>query len=366
MPRHLALLTAAAVCAATLAWLLLLATPLRAGATACPDLASAAGAAAELPQLKSLLVSWRGGVILEHHARGVRPNAPANVKSVSKSVISALVGIAIERRLIKSVQEPASAYLPELRRDRDPRKRAITIEDLLTMRSGLESTSGEHYGQWVRSRNWVRHVLTRPMVSEPGTTMEYSTGTSHLLSAILTRVSGTSTWAFAGRALARPLGFQLARWTRDPQGIYLGGNEMLMTPAQMRAFGELYLNDGRVGSRQVVPAAWVAASCVPRTVSRWDPGREYGYGWWIDDVGGRTACFAWGFGGQYVFVFRDVQLVVVATSSTAVSDDRWDYRDRLLSLVAREVVAPLQGAGSQCGEQTGSEDASRWSRPLER
>jgi CubicO group peptidase (beta-lactamase class C family) len=359
MPRHLTLLTWAAVCAAILAPLLLLAAPLRAGAVACPDLASAAGAAAELPQLKSLVVSWRGEVVLEHHARGVRPNAPANVKSVSKSVISALVGIAIERRLIKGVQEPASTYLPALGRDPDPRKRAITIEDLLTMRSGLESTSGEQYRQWVRSRNWVRHVLTRPMVSEPGTTMEYSTGTSHLLSAILTRVSGTSTWAFAERALARPLGFQLARWTRDPQGIYLGGNEMLMTPAQMRAFGELYLNDGRVAGKQVVPAAWVAATCVPRTVSRWDPGREYGYGWWIDDIGGRTACFAWGFGGQYIFVFRDLQLVVVAVSSATVSDDRWDYRDRLLTLVAREVVAPLMGSGSGCGEQTAGGDASR-------
>jgi CubicO group peptidase (beta-lactamase class C family) len=351
MPQHPELLSRLVVSAAILTCLLGSARP--AQAADCPDLASAAPAAAELPQLKSLLVSWRGRVILEHHARGVRSNAPANVKSVSKSVISALVGIAIERRLIKSVSEPISTYFPELRRDPDARKRAITIDDLLTMRSGLESTSGPQYGPWVRSRNWVRHILTRPLVSEPGTTMEYSTGTSHLLSAILTKVSKTSTWQFAQRVLARPLGFQLARWTRDPQGIYLGGNEMLMTPAQMRALGELYLNEGRVDGRQVVPAAWVATSCEPRTVSRWDPGREYGYGWWIDEIGGQQACFAWGFGGQYIMVFRDLQLVVVATSSTAVNDERWDYRDKLLSVVARDIVGPVSAADSGCGGQTG-------------
>ncbi len=98
------------------------------------------------------------------------------------------------------------------------------------------------------------------MVSDPGTSMEYSTGTSHVLSAILTKVSGTSTWAFARDALTRPLGFTLARWPRDPQGIYFGGNDMLLTPRQMVSVGELYLRDGQAGGRQVVSAAWVAAS----------------------------------------------------------------------------------------------------------
>jgi CubicO group peptidase (beta-lactamase class C family) len=320
------------------------------------DIAAASRAAAELPQLRSLLVSWRGRMILEHHARGVRGGNLANVKSVSKSVISALVGIALDLGLIKSVTSPLSTFFPELRRDPDPRKRAITIEDLLTMRSGLESTSGAQYGPWVRSRNWVRHILTRPLVSDPGTTMEYSTGSSHLLSAVLTKVAGTSTWQFARRRLAGPLGIQLARWTRDPQGIYLGGNEMLMTPAQMIAFGELYLNEGRSGGKQVVSSAWVATSCEPRTVSRWDPGREYGYGWWIDDIGGHRACFAWGFGGQYVFVIRDLQLVVVAISSTAGGEERWDHRDRLLSLVAQHVIEPVAAITSDMRRAEESRD----------
>jgi CubicO group peptidase (beta-lactamase class C family) len=303
-------------------------------------------AASELPQLRTLLVSWHGRLAAEYHGRGVRPDAPANVKSVSKSIIAALVGIAIERGLIKGIAEPIVTYFPELRRDADARKPAITIEDLVTMRAGLESTSGRNYGAWVRSGNWVRHALRQPMVSEPGGAMEYSTGSSHLLSAILTKASGTSTWQFAQESLAAPLGFRLAIWPTDPQGIYFGGNEMLLTPKQMIAIGELYLHRGRVNGRQVVPAAWVDASCVPRTTSAWDSDRRYGYGWWIQEIGPATACFAWGYGGQYILVFRDLDLVVAATSSTAVSEERRGHRRRLLQLIEDRVLRTIRsGSG---------------------
>jgi CubicO group peptidase (beta-lactamase class C family) len=240
--------------------------------------------------------------------------------------------------LIPSTDAPIVRWYPELRKDPDRRKQSITIGNLLSMQTGLESTSGENYGRWVSSRNWVRAALDRPMLSDPGTSMEYSTGTSHILSAILTRATGRSTHQFASDALAVPLGITLARWPRDPQGIYMGGNEMLMTPRQMVAYGELYLNRGRARGRQIVSAQWVDTSCVPRTRSRWDPDREYGYGWWIQDFGGHRACFAWGFGGQYIWVFRDLDLVVVATSATTVSEDRWGYRRQLFDLLVRHVL----------------------------
>ena len=306
------------------------------------DLSRARALAAGLPQLHSLLVSHRGQLVLEYYAPKQGANRLANIKSASKSLISTLVGIAIARKLIPGLDTPIARWFPELRKDPDRRKQTITIGNLLTMQSGLESTSGEHYGTWVSSRNWVRHALARPMVSEPGTTMEYSTGTSHILSAILTKASRTSTHQFASEVLARPLGITLARWTRDPQGIYLGGNEMLMTPRQMIAFGELYLNRGRARGRQVVPAEWVDTSCVPRTRSRWDPDREYGYGWWIQDFDGQRACFAWGFGGQYVMVFRDLDLVVVITSATTVSEDRRGYRRQLFDLIEREILPQVK------------------------
>ena len=299
----------------------------------------ARSAAASLPRLHSLIVSQRGTTLLEYYAKGpAAAGRTTNVKSISKSVVSTLVGIAIERGLIKSVNEPIGRFFPQLSRDADPRKARVTIEDLLTMRSGLVTTSFDNYGSWVRSRNWIDYILTRPLESDPGQTMEYSTGNSHLLSAILTRATRQTTWAFAQEALARPLGFSLSQWPRDPQGLYFGGNDMLMTPRQLVALGELYLNRGRRGERQVVPTAWVDSSCTGRGRSRFNPDQTYGYGWWQRDFGGRDACFAWGYGGQYVMVFRDLGLVVVTTSSTAVSDERRDHRRQIFDIVERLIL----------------------------
>jgi CubicO group peptidase (beta-lactamase class C family) len=294
-------------------------------------------AAAGLPDLRSLVVSRGGEVVGEYYAARVRPDGLANVKSASKSIIAILIGIALERKLIPDIEQPIATYFPELRRDPDPRKLAITVEDLLTMRSGLASTSGENYGPWVKSPNWVRFALRQPMVSEPGTGMQYSTGTSHLLSAILTRVSRTSTWQFAQDALFTPLGLRLARWPRDPQGIYFGGNEMLMTPRQMVAFGELYLNDGRVGDRQVIPKAWVESADDAVGRSRWGSDREYGHGFWIRDFAGHRSFYAWGYGGQFIFVIPSKDLVVVTTSRSDVSRERRDHLDAIYQ-VALDIV----------------------------
>ena len=311
-------------------------------APANPPFALDLSAAKNLPRLRSLTVSWRGGVVGEYYAPRVRREVPANIKSAAKSVMSALIGIAIERGLIRGTREPIVAYFPELKQDADRRKQSITVEDLLTMRAGLESTSGRNYGRWVQSPNWVRFALTRPVVGEIGRDMEYSTGSTHLLSAILTKVTGASTWQFAQDALAKPLGFSLARWPQDPQGVFFGGNDMLLTPRQMLAVGELYLRRGTQSGRQVIPAAWVDTSCVPRTSSVWDGTRQYGYGWWIQEFDDSTACFAWGYGGQYIMVFRDLEVVVVATSSTATDEARRGARADLFALIESRVLQPLR------------------------
>jgi CubicO group peptidase (beta-lactamase class C family) len=162
-------------------------------------------AAGGLPRLHSFLVSWRGALLVERYFTGARASRAVNIKSASKSIISALVGVAIDRGVIAGVRQPIGRYFPDLLKG-DSRKQQITIEDLLTMRSGLQSTSSEHYGPWVLSRNWVQHALSRPLLTEPGFSMEYSTGNTHLLSAILTKATGGSTWQFAQKALAGPTG----------------------------------------------------------------------------------------------------------------------------------------------------------------
>jgi CubicO group peptidase (beta-lactamase class C family) len=311
-------------------------------------------AARGLPRLYSLLVSRRGTPIFEGYYNGARADRPANIKSASKSVVSALVGIALDRGVIPDVHTPLSTYFPELAHDADPRKRQITIEHLLTMRSGLEGTSNRNYGGWVTSRNWVRHALARPMFATPGEEMEYSTGNTHLLSAILTKAAKKSTWQFANDVLGRPLGFAFAPWPRDPQGIYFGGNDMLMTARQMLAFGNVYLNRGRAGAAQLVSTAWVERSCEGRARNRRpdnpevdafrrsDPmrDRKYGYGWWISEIRGHETCFAWGYGGQYIFVLPDLDMVIVTTSAPDVSEERRGHRRILFDILDRLIVAP--------------------------
>lgn len=295
--------------------------------------------AGTIPRLRSLVVSQDGEVVLERYFNGARAGRLANIKSASKSVISALVGIAVKRGLLSPEDTIGKHFAAELGPNPDPRKLQITVEDLLTMRSGLESTSGRNYGAWVRSGNWVRYALRRPLLSEPGTTMEYSTGTSHILSALLTRVTRQSTWQFAQQALAKPLGFSLARWPQDPQGVYFGGNEMLMTPRQMVAFGELYLNDGRAGGVEVLPPGWVERSWVPRTRSRYGNDREYGYGWWLRDLAGAPSAYAWGYGGQFIFVVPSVRAVVVTTSDVNVREERREHLQQIYALAADVVSA---------------------------
>ena len=336
-----------------LAWLAL--TFIAQAAAAQDDrFGGAVNAAGELPRLHSLLASWRGEVVLERYFNGARATRAANVKSVSKSIISALVGVAIDRGMVPGPETPIRTYFPEIVQDKDARKQRITIEDLLTMRSGLESTSNRNYGAWVQSRNWVQHALAKPLFAEPGTEMEYSTGNTHLLSAILTKATGASTWQFAQDSLAKPLGFTLPRWPQDPQGIYFGGNDMLLTPRQMLSFGELYLRHGRLsvkGSdpvtppRQVVPRKWIEQSFVPRGVSPIS-GNQYGYGWWMRELAGHQAYFAWGFGGQYIILVPDLDLVVVTTSASTVAEDRRSHRRTLFELVEDLVIAPVATASA--------------------
>ena len=296
-------------------------------------------AALRLPRLHSLLISYRGELVFEEYYNGADSRRPANMKSASKSVISALIGIAIDEGHIKSVEDPITKYFPEyILNQTDPDKQLITIENLLTMQSGLETTSNRNYGKWVLSENWVEFVLNQPLVAKPGTRMLYSTGSTHLLSAILTRASGINTKEFAQKHLASQLGYSMSYWSRDPQGIYFGGNDMEMTPRQMLAFGELYLNKGVHEGRQIIPTNWVKESYRPHVLSPRGQGRYYGYGWWLRDLAGMLVPVAWGYGGQLIFVVEPMDLVVVATSDSTPGRTRRGHLGRLYNLVEDKIL----------------------------
>ncbi|PZR50441.1 MAG: 6-aminohexanoate hydrolase, partial [Stutzerimonas stutzeri] len=285
-------------------------------------LAQTVTAAQALPRLRALVILRDGQSLAEHRFNGGPPlDQAVNIKSASKTILSALAGIAIERDVLNGVDQPILSVLrADAPADPDPRLARVTVGHLLSMRAGLERTSGEHYGRWVSSPNWVRYALSRPFVDEPGGRMLYSTGSSHLLSAMLTRASGRTTHALAQRWLGEPLGISFAPWPRDPQGIYFGGNDMLLSPRDLAKFGELYRNGGKVGDRQIVPADWIDESWKGRTTSPWS-GNRYGYGWFLAEARGHPVRFAWGYGGQMLYVVPSLSLTVVMTSQADAARD---------------------------------------------
>jgi CubicO group peptidase (beta-lactamase class C family) len=320
---------------------------------ALPCAAAAAPAGAQAPlagivrqaealaPLETLIVARDGAILIEEGFRGHSTTAPTNVKSVSKTIISALVGIAVDRGLLAGPEQRIAPLLGDkLPADPDPRLHDITIGNLLSMQAGLQRTSGPNYGRWVASRDWVRAALAQPFVDDPGGGMLYSTGNSHLLSAILTRESGRSTLALARDWLAPLDGFAIADWLRDPQGIYLGGNQMAMSPRAMLAFGELYRNGGRAGGRQVIPAAWIEQSWQPRTQSIFHDDL-YGYGWFLAEMAGQRVVYAWGYGGQMIYIAPGLGLTVVMTSADNQASARTGHRDALHALM-RRIVATVK------------------------
>jgi len=316
--------------------------PSTAGDTLFADALDAAG---QMPRLHSLLISHKGELVLEKYFNGRNGRQTANVKSVSKSWISALVGIAIEQGYIEGLDQPISEFYGEmLNGDSDASKRSITIGNLLSMQAGLETTSFYNYGAWVLSDDWVRFALQQPLRAPPGTRLMYSTGNTHLLSAILTQATGKSTLQFAREELGQPLGFHLEAWPTDPNGIYFGGNNMEMTPRQMLEFGELYLNKGRANGQQVIPESWVELSLQRLAESSRERGRYYGYGWWLRDMAGVQIAYAWGYGGQFILIAPGLDLVVVTTSSSLPGSDRRSHIRSLYDVLEKRIVETVAAA----------------------
>ncbi len=309
--------------------------------------------AAELPALHSLLVARHGSTHAAWHFSGPGLDAPANIKSASKSVLSALVGIAIAEGHLEGPDQRIAPFFDEYLDDADSLKRQITVGHLLSMQSGLERTSGSNYGRWVSSTNWVRYALNQPMQSTPGTERSYSTGNSHLLSAVLTEATGRSTWAYAREKLAEPLDATLPRWTTDPQGIYMGGNNMRLAPRALLQFGELYRNAGAWKGEQIVPEWWVHTSIEPRARSRWS-GAGYGYSWFIRDLNGYRTFYGWGYGGQFIIVVPCLELTVAITSDPSGQRGR-GHRRAVWDLLTDHIIP--------AAEQGADDDAPNITRP---
>lgn len=284
----------------------------------------------ELPQLHSLQVKVGDETRFAAAPRGSGLDSPANIKSCSKSIVALLLGVAIENGEVPGVSATLAEVAPNLLPpNATDGAEDITLEDLVTLRAGLERTSGTNYGSWVSFPNWVADALTRPMVAQPGTQMLYSTGSTHILGAALAEATGLSLLEQARRRLGDPLGVEIPAWTRDPQGFYLGGNEMALAPAAMLEIASLVRDNGSYRAEQVVPADWIKASTTPYTRSRWS-GLSYGYGWFLSRSG---YVIARGYGGQIIAAHPERNLAVAITSDPTLPARSGGYFGTLMGLL---------------------------------
>lgn len=293
-------------------------------------------ALAQFPQMHALIIQRGGKTIFAEARREGGLDRAANIKSCSKSLLALLLGAAIGHGEIRSVKARLGDVAPTLIPAAANEGAAdITLEDLVTLRAGLASTSGRNYGAWVNSDNWVSHVLRQPMIARPGGRMIYSTGSTHVLGAALAEATGQSLLDQARERLGEPLGIAIPAWTRDPQGYYFGGNEMALTPRAMLKLAVMMRDAGRADGVQIIDPAWIRASLQPRTRSPFS-GMRYGYGWFLTNSG---YVLARGYGGQVIAAHPQRDLAVAITSDPARPARSGGYFGDLMRLLDGPILA---------------------------
>ena len=320
--------------------------------------------AAQLPAIRGLLIVKDGYLVAERYFHEGAIDRPALVQSVTKSVTSALVGIALERGCLESLDQPMLDFFPEQAvRVTDPRKRAITVRQMLQMRAGY-GWEGSDSVRWegLISGDYLPLLVDFPLDRDPGTGFDYSNVTSHLLAVIVARACDTDLLPFAQEHLFDPIGVRPGEWRQDPYGYRYGHGELHLTARDMARFGLLYLNDAKWQGRQIVPADWVEASLTgyssgintaglrSGTVGRYFRDARYGYQWWSAQVGDRRFAFAWGHGGQMIVLLDDLSMVLVATTDPfhrPIREDHeaWKHEQAAFNLIGKFIRSlPDEGA----------------------
>ncbi|MFN2182604.1 MAG: serine hydrolase domain-containing protein [Anaerolineae bacterium] len=310
--------------------------------------------AEQLETLYGLLVIKNGYLVAEEYFHGQSVGQLSSRASVTKSITSALVGIALEQGCLTSVDQKMMEFFPELvDQIQDPRKMQITIREMLQMRAGYpwEESSQELFDlmfSGFRSRN----LVDVPLVRDPGTGFDYSNMTTHLLGIIVARACDTDLKSYAQEYLFSPLGGEVGYWLLGWEDYYIGFAEMEITARDMAKFGQLYLDGGQFEGNQIVPANWVRDSLQTYSEDAWyyRVGKNwkdsaYGYQWWSIRAGDHRYNLAWGHGGQQIALLDELDLVVVATADPLYKqhgDQPWQLEKANLNLVA-DFIASLPG-----------------------
>lgn len=281
--------------------------------------------------IDSVVVVRNGYIVLEAYYPPYERDTLHEMYSVTKSIVSALVGIAVNEGYIKSVDDPIFDYFPDMTfKNQNVIKQSITLEHLLTMSSGLEWD----YDEMVSSRDWVQYTLDQPSYTEPGKEFLYNSGNAQIFSAIIQDISNMDTRDFAQKYLFGPLGIERYRWQTDVTSIPKGGWGIAMTPRDMAKFGYLYLIQGEWDGQQIVPVEWIAASTeryvqVQEPLEPWDI--YMGYMWWLHEDG---LYAAQGLKGQFIYIVPQSDLVVVITAN--IPDSRYHEPQMLI----RDYIIP--------------------------
>ena len=267
---------------------------------------------AAMPDVTGIVVVRHNALVFERYYGGrYGRRDPIKVRSVTKSVVSSLIGMAIDDGLL-TLDSTIGELIPDRIPDgADPRTPDVTLRQLLTMTSGWAWDVGADYETLISADDWVALTLGLPLAYEPGTVYAYNTGGSHLLSVILAAVTGKDTADVAQARLFDPLGIARPRWERSPQREAIGGFGLELTPRDMAKFGLLYLREGAWDGGRLLPRGYVAASTTYQAEGDSTGYANYGYQWWVIDLPGYQAYFALGHGSQYIYVVPALDLVVV-------------------------------------------------------
>ncbi len=313
----------------------------------------------QMTGIYSLLIVRNRYMVVERYFREGNRFKPHNLKSASKAVLSALIGIAIDEGRF-GLDQSIGELLPPAKHFNDPRKAAITIRHLLTMTSGLKPTSYQSYNKWISEGDWVQTALDQPLVIDPGTRYQYSTGNSHILSAILTFASGMSTKEYAIRKLFDPMNITVQGWDTDPNGIFQGGNNLSLIPRDMAKFGQLYLDGGKFGHNQIIPKWWVDLSTSAEQFDANEIYGAYGHLWFVRPCG-RDAFVAVGFGGQYIYVSPEYYCVLVVTSTLESKGRPWEKQ--LFGLIENGIIGSIDTGRQELLLATGLNGSSDEDKP---
>lgn len=279
--------------------------------------------------LRSMLVVRHGYLVAEEYFTPVMYdiNNTHIVFSVTKSIVSSLIGIAIDKGFIDNTSQLLLDFFPDRTiTNMSAWKEAITLEDVLHMRSGFQwdEDNYDEYNDFfgmTDSADWAQYVLDRPMAYEPGSTFYYNSGNSHLLATIINVTTGMTPLAFADQYLFGPLGITNRLWLPDPQGVNFGGSSLALKPRDMAKFGLLFLNNGTWDDQQVVSSDWVnRSSHGPATLYG---GTSYGYQWWLNDYSGWYS--ARGYNGQFIYVIQEHDIVVTFSSDNTDGPYEYDW-----------------------------------------